>query len=117
MQCGFVCDDNRPEPDVLWLRPGRYRESHATAADVLLLIEVSDSSVGYDTGIKVEVYAEAGVSEYWVVDVGSRQVRVYSNPDGKLFRSVRVVEVTGSLSPGCLPSASLNLIDLFLVSD
>ena len=117
MQCGFVCDDNRPEPDVLWLQPGRYRESHATAADVLLLIEVSDSSVGYDTGIRVEVYAEAGVSEYWVVDVGSRQMRVYSDPDGKLFRSVRVVEATGSLSPGCLPSASLNLIDLFLVLD
>ena len=60
VQSGFICDDNRPEPDVLWMRRRRYADGHPTAADVLLLIEVADSSVRGDLGEKAEIYAEAG---------------------------------------------------------
>lgn len=64
VQGGFVCDDNRPEPDVLWLRPVRYGRSHPTAADVLLLIEVADSSLPTDLRGKADIYAKADVVEY-----------------------------------------------------
>ena len=115
VQGGFVCEENRPEPDVLWLQPRRYGRTRPTAADVMLLIEVSDSSIRYDTGIKAEIYAEAGVAEYWIVDVQARRVHVYRDSDRSLFRSIEVIDGTGGLSPRCLPSANLDLDDLFSV--
>lgn len=74
---------SRPQPDVALLR---WRESYSksnppTAEDVLLLIEVSDSSLRYDKGDKLRLYAESNVPEYWVVDLQKKVVEVYSTPD------------------------------------
>jgi Uma2 family endonuclease len=75
--------DSEPEPDGAILRgdetacDGRL----PTAADVALLIEVSDSSLAFDRGEKGRIYARAGVPVYWVVNVVDRQVEVYTSPD------------------------------------
>ena len=116
VQCGFVCDDNRPEPDILWLQPRRYGRTRPTASDVMLLIEVSDSSLSSDLQEKADIYAEAGVQEYWVIDVPSSRIHVLSKSDGRSYRKIEIAIAPQFLSPACLPTAKLDLTDLFSVS-
>ncbi len=116
VQCGFVCDDNRPEPDVLWLSPKRYGRTRPTAKDVMLLIEVADSSLATDLQEKAAVYAEAGIMEYWVVDVPASRIHVMTQSDGKHFRNIQVVVPPNMLAPRCRPTANLNTANLFEVT-
>jgi Uma2 family endonuclease len=117
VQCGFVCDDNRPEPDILWLKPRRYGGTRPTAADVMLLMEVSDSSLANDLREKANVYAESGVAEYWVVDVPASRIHVMTSSDGKHYRSIEIVVPPIPLSPKCRPEAILNTAELFEVRE
>jgi Uma2 family endonuclease len=116
IQCGFVCDDNRPEPDILWLQPRRYGRTRPTARDVMLLIEVSDSSLSSDLQEKADIYAEAGVQEYWVVDIPSSRIHVLSKSDSKSYRKIEIAVALQFVSPACLPTAKLDLTDLFSVT-
>lgn len=115
VQCGFICDDHRPEPDILWLKARRYGKVKPTAADVLLLIEVADSSLKNDLFEKSDIYAIAGVLEYWVVDINSARIHVMSQSDGKTHRGIEVVLAPHFLAPQCLPAAKLNTQELFEV--
>ena len=74
----------QPEPDTtVMLGPSRrYEAIYATAADVVLLVEVADSSYALDRGIKWRKYAEAGIPTYWIVNLTKRQVEVYRLPGG-----------------------------------
>ncbi len=116
VQSGFVCDDNRPEPDILWLQPRRYGRTRPTAKEVMLLIEVSDSSLSLDLQEKADIYAEAGVQEYWVVDVPSSRIHVLSKSDGKSYRKIEIAVAPQFLSPACRPEANLDLSELFSVT-
>lgn len=71
-----------PEPDGLIVR-GRiedYEARHPTAADCLICIEVADSSLEYDRTVKYQMYAAAGLPDYWLVNIPDRQVEVYRSP-------------------------------------
>ena len=116
MLSSFVCDDNRPEPDILWLRPKRYGRTRPTAADVLLLIEVADRSITTDLQEKADLYAKSGVAEYWVVDVPASRIHVMTTSDGKHYRSVEIMVPPKQLAPGCRPSAELPTAELFAVT-
>ncbi|MFO0951723.1 MAG: Uma2 family endonuclease [Isosphaeraceae bacterium] len=79
-----IPDDSEPEPDVLILR-GTVRDFHKRTpgpADVALAVEVADSSLRFDSGSKMSAYAEAGIPEYWVVNIPRQRVDVYSKPSG-----------------------------------
>ncbi|MGI0491120.1 Uma2 family endonuclease [Alkalinema pantanalense CENA528] len=74
--------DSQPEPDIV-LAQGRdtdYLDHHPYPADVLLAIEVADSSLEYDRTVKLALYAEAGIAHYWIADVNGRQMECYSQP-------------------------------------
>jgi Uma2 family endonuclease len=73
---------NEPQPDVMLLRSRAddYRASHPNAADVLLLVEVSETSLLYDRGVKLALYAKFGVPEVWIVDLVGAAVEVYRDP-------------------------------------
>lgn len=79
-----ITADSEPEPDVSVVRgkPEDYESQHPTAANVLLVAEVSDSTLAYDRGVKKEIYAEAGIPVYWIVNLVERQIEVYSQPSG-----------------------------------
>ncbi|MGL6076160.1 MAG: Uma2 family endonuclease [Fimbriiglobus sp.] len=71
-------------PDVL-IASGQlssYAQQHPTASDVCLLVEVSDSSLDYDLGEKLALYALAKIPEYWVVDIPHQQIHVFTKPKG-----------------------------------
>lgn len=72
--------DCAPQPDVVWAKPRVYRDRHPLPEDVLLLIEISDSSLEYDCGEKAEVYAAAEIRDYWVVNLQDRLIHVFRNP-------------------------------------
>ena len=75
---------SEPEPDIAILRPRAdfYMTAHPGAADVLLVIEVADTSLAYDLGTKVPLYARHGIPEVWVIDAATRQTRVFRRPVG-----------------------------------
>ncbi len=104
---------NEPQPDLMLLRPRAdfYRSSHPTAADVLLLVEVADSSLAYDRGPKLALYARHGVPEVWIVDIGGRVVEVCSQPgpEGYAERS-RVTE--GVAKPKLVPGLAIDVAAL-----
>ena len=89
-----------PEPDVALLKPTSdfYSEARPTPKDVLLLVEVADSSVARDKSAKVPLYAEAGVPVLWIVNLVENVVEVYSNPAGEVYRKVAKFESGGALS-------------------
>lgn len=84
--------ESEPEPDVtiLTYREDLYASRRPVSEDVLLLIEVADSSLGYDREIKGPVYAETGVPEYWIVNLNQSTVEVYRDPqsDGRFATAV-----------------------------
>lgn len=86
-----VDDHNEPEPDLCLLRwrDNFYADRHALPADVLLLIEIADSSLRYDSTTKLELYARAGVPRYWIVDLQQRSILALANPQGLRYLSER----------------------------
>ena len=76
-------DDSEPQPDILVLEPPaeRYRTRHPVPDDVLLLIEVSNTTLHLDRTTKLQLYAGAGVPEYWILNLQKPQLEVHRNPD------------------------------------
>lgn len=86
-------DDSEPQPDLALLRrrPDEYAGGHPTAEDILLLIEVSDTTLATDRAAKVPLYAEAGIAEVWLVNLENDGVEVYSELVGGRYTKVDFV--------------------------
>jgi Uma2 family endonuclease len=84
---------SQPQPDVALLRwrDDFYSGQRPTPSDVFLLVEVAESSLAADQSVKLPLYAEAGVQEMWIVNLGHNTVEVYSNPRGNAYQNVRRV--------------------------
>ena len=82
VQNPIVLDDSQPEPDLALLatRDDFYATSKPKSSDVLLVIEVADSSLAYDRDIKLPLYAQAGIQEFWIVNLAESKVEVYRQP-------------------------------------
>src|SRR5712692_10456735 len=78
-----------PQPDLALLRPRSYVRAAATTADVLLVIEVADTSLRYDRTVKLRVYARAGIPEYWIVDANTETLEVHRSPSGERYTEAR----------------------------
>lgn len=102
-----------PQPDLTWVRQGSYRKRRPTSADVLLIAEVSDSSLRYDRGEKADIYAEAGIQDYWVVNVKAETVEVRRQPKDGHYQQLEVAHVGDEVSPLAFPQFKLRVADLF----
>lgn len=111
-------DHSEPQPDIALLRPrpDYYLKAHPRAEDVLLLIEVSDSTARFDRKTKVPLYARHGIPEVWlVVGPQRRHIEVYRDPQpdrGGYQTRLHVRE--GALAPLLLPEAEIQLCELFI---
>jgi len=83
-------DYSEPQPDITILRPraDEYEAEHPAPRDVLLLVEVMDTSQDYDRGRKLRSYADDGIQEVWLVDLSAEVVEVYRRPAGGTYRAV-----------------------------
>ena len=104
---------NEPQPDVMLLRPRAddYRASHPSAADVLLLVEVSETSLAYDCSVKLALYAKFGVPEVWIIDLPGSAVEVYREPKDGAYAS-REWRTSGSLAPALVPGVTIDVTGL-----
>ncbi len=84
-------DLSEPQPDVALVRwrDDFYRQAHPTPADVLLLIEVADSTVETDRSFKLPLYAKAGVPEVWIVNLPDEVLEIYAGPKGGAYQLTR----------------------------
>ena len=100
---------DEPQPDIYLLRPkvDFYASGHAGAADIFLIIEMADSSLNYDRTVKMELYAETGVPEYWIADIANECVIAYSDRSKKGYRQTRTLQRGSSLTPQLLPACSI----------
>jgi len=105
---------SEPQPDVALLRlpEERYLDSPAGPPDVFLLIEVANTSLGYDLDMKAPAYARAGVVETWVVDLNSETVLVLRQPGPDGYGDRREVGRGGSLEVAALPGVTLAVDDI-----
>ena len=96
-----------PQPDVMLLKWDDYSQGHPGPEDVLLLIEVSDTTVESDRGVKLPLYAQSGIREVWIVDLTTQAVETYSEPEGDSYAKTGLVGLDGDLSPAALGDVSL----------
>ena len=102
------------QPDITLLRPRAdfYSSAHPGAADVLLLIEVADSTVRLDRQVKIPLYARAGIAETWLVDLTTEQVEVFREPSSGHYRDIVQLGRGASLAPRAFSDLALVVDDL-----
>ncbi|MEQ9376796.1 MAG: Uma2 family endonuclease [Imperialibacter sp.] len=85
-------ENNEPEPDIsiLKYRADDYSQAHPGSQDVLAIIEVADSSLHHDKQVKMPLYANYGIPEYWIIDIATRQITVHLDPVGNSYSSQQV---------------------------
>jgi Uma2 family endonuclease len=113
---GSVRLDNytEPQPDLVLLRPRADYASHLpTPGDILLIVEIADSSLEYDRDAKSGIYAKAGVPEYWVSDLSAARLYCFSHPGGGKYRAVIERQRGERIAPHALPSCTIQVEDLF----
>jgi Uma2 family endonuclease len=109
---GIPEQDSAPQPDIAWVKIRSYRDRHPLPGEVLLLIEVADSSVESDCGEKTELYAAAGIHDYWVVSLPERLVHVFRQPVGGIYAEHRTVGMGAELRPLACPDHALHIAEL-----
>lgn len=104
--------DSQPEPDVAVVAggPRDYDARHPTSA--VLVVEVSDTSLRFDRGRKKTLYAEAGIGEYWILNLVDRVLEVHRAPEGGRYRDDFVVDASGSVPPLAMPGSAVAVADL-----
>jgi Uma2 family endonuclease len=107
--------DTMPEPDLCVFRRGDrdYRNAHPTPQDMLLVIEVADSSLAYDRGRKAALYAEAGIPDYWVVDATAEAIEIHREPERGRYGQVTRLSGDATVRPVAFPDVLLPLREIF----
>lgn len=110
----ILSDISEPQPDVVLLRPREdsYRKAHPRPEDVLLLVEVADTSGDFDRSVKAPLYARAGISEYWIVDLERNLIQVHRSPVDDGYTEVEEFASGARLAPAALPDAELEVSEI-----
>jgi len=113
VQSPILLDEaSQPQPDLAILRPRAdfYRDALPGPADVLLLVEVADSSLPFDLGVKVPLYAAATIPETWVIDAATLTSHCFRRPGGDRYTAATIIAATEALS--CDPAGDASLAGL-----
>jgi Uma2 family endonuclease len=107
-------DYSEPEPDIAVLKPREdfYGKSLPTPADVLLLVEVSHTTLDYDQKRKLPLYARAGVPEVWIVNLTDERIETYADPSGDVYQTTGSAARGEKIQARNLSGLSLNASDV-----
>ena len=105
---------SEPEPDLVLLRPRAdfYAAAHPAAGDVLLAVEVADTSASYDREVKVPLYAQAGLPEVWLIDLQEGRIEVYARPQGNAYQQHVEVAANEAFTSPTVAGLTLAAADL-----
>lgn len=110
-------EHSEPQSDIALLKPRAdfYTKAHPGPKDVLLLIEVADSSAHYDRSVKIPLYARAHIAEVWLVDLLQKRLEIYRLPRPEYGDYQRIEHCRdGGVSPEMLPDVMISVTDLFI---
>lgn len=108
-----VAIDSVPEPDLALLRRRSYRTGAPRPEDVLLIVEVAESSLRYDRTVKLRLYASAGIPEYWIVGVEGEWIDAYRSPEGDSYRERRRADRGQTVAPIAFADLTVAVDDVF----
>lgn len=108
-------DQSEPQPDIVLLktRTDFYEKAHPTPDDVLLVIEVADTTVEFDRETKLPLYAKAGIPEVWIVDLTQRRVETYRQPSPRGYESMSQLTDVEQVAPQAFPTLKISLQEIF----
>lgn len=105
---------NVPQPDVVILGPHSMTSRELPrASDVLLVIEVSHTTVEYDRDVKIPIYATHGIVEVWLCEVASQRLSIHLEPDASGYQRLLKPSNDATISPSRLPGVKIRLADLW----
>ena len=106
--------DSEPQPDLMLLarRDDGYAFAHPRPQDVLLLIEIADSSLQYDREVKLPYYASLEIPETWIVNLQDDRVEAHAEPSPGGYRATRIYERGDSISPAAFPDVEIAVNDI-----
>ena len=107
--------DSEPQPDIALLKPSadRYRSALPTAADVLLVIEVADTTAEYDREIKLPLYARHGISEVWLIALKGGLLEIFLEPGSKGYRKLLRPDRGETITPLLVNAVRLPLAEIW----
>jgi len=107
-------DYSKPQPDLILLEPRKdyYAVQGAITRNALLVVEVSDTSIRYDRGPKLLVYASHGVSEVWIEDLATDTLLIFREPSGTVYKTQLTLQRADSIAPLAFPDCRLSVSDL-----
>lgn len=110
----LLAADSEPEPDLALLKPSsdQYISRHPGPNDVLLLIEVVDSPLEVDRGVKLPAYAKAGIPEVWIVNLLESVIEVHREPSHEGYALKSVSRAGDSVAPIAFPDAEVEVGEL-----
>ncbi|QLE56203.1 Uma2 family endonuclease [Nostoc sp. TCL26-01] len=108
-------DNSQPQPDVALLKPRDdfYATAHPQPQDILLLIEVADSTIIYDREEKIPLYAAANILEVWLVDINEQIVEVYQQPIATGYQHIQKFDCGETLSIPGFPDVKITADEIF----
>jgi Uma2 family endonuclease len=106
---------SEPQPDVAILKPraGEAASAVPDPQDVLLMLEVADTTLTFDRTTKLMLYAKAAIAESWIVNLQSRCIEVYREPTAEGYSKKVEVSIAGTVSPQALPTVRLAVAEIF----
>lgn len=109
-----ISDFSEPQPDIALLKPRKdfYTNAHPTAEDVLVVIEVADTSLNYDRNVKLPLYARAGILEAWLMVLPKDTIEVHSEPENGKYKKIQRLKRGKTLVSSVIPGFSCKVDDL-----
>ena len=106
----ITLSDSEPEPDIAIVRlpESTYSDRHPKPDDIFWLIEVAKTSLKKDLDLKASIYASAEIQEYWVLDLSSKQIVVFQEPQNGQYVAQRVI-TKGAIAPLALPDIQVSV--------
>ncbi|MEM6251791.1 MAG: Uma2 family endonuclease [Cyanobacteria bacterium P01_D01_bin.156] len=110
--------DSEPEPDFAIVRIDEnfYRDRHPNPDDIYLIIEVADSTLRKDRQYKSQLYAQAGIPEYWIINLQQHQVIVYRQGQADGYQLEQTFEATDGVQPLAFPELTVDLKRLLILA-
>lgn len=103
---------NEPQPDIALVRRDNYTDRHPGPDDILLIVEVSDTTLEYDRDVKFPLYARQNIPEVWLLDVNANELTIYREPIDGQYRLIRKPTVTEMVSPTLVPDVQIILSEV-----